>query len=153
MWKKLNKMEVVCDRNNSYRSVFFSIAVSIIWFKHNRQEVSRCRTRGESEECIADRKGSKQARHSTLALKPRADIIRSPKQGYEWPPEIQNKTKQKRVFAIYYWSFKIKRKKEKPNQSQIILNYLNDHPSSQTFCFTTFPLWQIFSSSSLTPED
>ena len=26
-----------------------------------------------------------QARESTLALKPRADVTRSPKQGYQWP--------------------------------------------------------------------
>ena len=28
---------------------------------------------------------TKQARESTVALKPRADITRSPKQGYQWP--------------------------------------------------------------------
>ena len=27
----------------------------------------------------------KHAKGSTLALKPRADVIRSPKQGYQWP--------------------------------------------------------------------
>ena len=29
--------------------------------------------------------GSSQARESTLALKPRADVTRNPKQGYQWP--------------------------------------------------------------------
>ena len=41
--------------------------------------VSRCCTRGESEEFIVHRRASTQARESTLALKPRADITRSPK--------------------------------------------------------------------------
>ena len=42
--------------------------------------VSRCRTRGESE----DHTSEKVCKGSTLALKPRADITRSPKQGYQW---------------------------------------------------------------------
>ena len=45
----------------------------------------RCRTRGESEESVVHRRGSMQVRESTLALKPRADVTRSPKQGYQWP--------------------------------------------------------------------
>ena len=49
------------------------------------QEVSRCRTRGESKESIACRQQSTQARESTLAFKPRAEVTRSPKEGYLWP--------------------------------------------------------------------
>ena len=49
--------------------------------------VGRCRTRGESEESVVRRQGSTQARESTLALKPKADVTRSPKQGYQWPHE------------------------------------------------------------------
>ena len=45
----------------------------------------RCHTRGESEESVACRRGSTQARESTLALKPRADVTGSPKQGHQWP--------------------------------------------------------------------
>ena len=45
--------------------------------------VSRCHTRGESE----DHTGKKVWKGSTLALKLRADITRSPKQGYQWPYE------------------------------------------------------------------
>ena len=45
--------------------------------------VSRCHTRGESEDHIS----KKACKGSTLALKPRADISRSPKQGYQWPHE------------------------------------------------------------------
>ena len=44
--------------------------------------VGRCHTRVDSEESVLCRWESMQARESTLALKPRADIIRSPKQGY-----------------------------------------------------------------------
>ena len=45
----------------------------------------RWHTRDESEESVVHRWGSTQVRESTLALKPRADITRSPKQGYQWP--------------------------------------------------------------------
>ena len=46
--------------------------------------VSRCCTRGESE----DRTGEKaHKKGSTLALKPRPDITQIPKQGYQWPHE------------------------------------------------------------------
>ena len=46
------------------------------------QEVGRCHTRGESEDSVEARK---RASDSTLALKPRADVTRSPKQGYQRP--------------------------------------------------------------------
>ena len=45
--------------------------------------VSRCHTRGESE----DHTGEKVCKRSTLALKPRADITKSPKRGNQWPHE------------------------------------------------------------------
>ena len=38
----------------------------------------RCRTRGAKA-------GEKARKGSTLALKPRADVPSSPKQGYQWP--------------------------------------------------------------------
>ena len=51
------------------------------------QEVSRCFTRGESEECITHKWGSTQVRYRIHYgfVKPRADITRSPKLGYQWP--------------------------------------------------------------------
>ena len=49
------------------------------------QEVSRCHTRGESEESIVYRQWSMQARESTLTLKPSSDPIRNPNQGCQWP--------------------------------------------------------------------
>ena len=64
----------------------------------------RCRTRGESEGSVVRRRGSTQARESTLALKPRADITRSPKQGYQWPREKD---------MLSYKVFKKKKKKKK----------------------------------------
>ena len=45
--------------------------------------VSRCHTRGESE----DHTSKKAFKGSTLAVKPGADITRTPKQGYKWPHE------------------------------------------------------------------
>ena len=53
-----------------------------------RQEVSRCSTRGESQEtCNITRTPPPRANKAepTLALKSRGDITRSPKQGYQWP--------------------------------------------------------------------
>ena len=48
--------------------------------------VSRCCTRGESE----DRTGKKTCKNgSTLALKPRTDVTRNPKQGYQWSHKHQ----------------------------------------------------------------
>ena len=45
--------------------------------------VSRCCTRGESE----DHTREKACKGSTLALKPRVDVTRSPKQGSQWLQE------------------------------------------------------------------
>ena len=42
-------------------------------------------TRGESEESVVYRQENIQARESNLILKPREDVTRSPKQGYQWP--------------------------------------------------------------------
>ena len=42
-------------------------------------------TRIKSEVSVACRSCSTQARGSTLALKPRADVTWSPEQGYQWP--------------------------------------------------------------------
>ena len=47
----------------------------------NLYTVNRCCTRGKSE----DHTSEKACKGSTLALKPRADITESPKQGYQWP--------------------------------------------------------------------
>ena len=62
--------------------------------------VSRCRTRGESE----DHTSEKAHKGSTLALKPRADVTRSPKHGYQWhhekdlcPQEILKKGKKNHI--------------------------------------------------------
>ena len=45
------------------------------------QEVTRCHTRGESE----DHSSEKACKGSTLALKPRADVTRSPNRGTSGP--------------------------------------------------------------------
>ena len=72
-----------------------------------RQEVSRCSTRGESQgTCNATRTPPPSANKAepTLALKPRGDVTRSPKQGYQWPhkkdscpPKIFKKKKKKKL--------------------------------------------------------
>ena len=69
----------------------------------NLYTVSRCLTRGESEDHTSKKACKKQ---STLALKPRADVTRSPKQGYQWPhkkdlcpSEIFKKNKAAKVLA------------------------------------------------------
>ena len=52
-----------------------------------REEVSKCSTRGESEESVACRRRSTQVRGFTLAWKSRADITRNPKQEHYWPSD------------------------------------------------------------------
>ena len=58
--------------------------------------VSRCCTRGESE----DHTSEKACKGSTLALKPRTDITKSPKQGYQWPHEKDIFIKKERLFTL-----------------------------------------------------
>ena len=70
----------------------FSIAVNQSYshnFNSTKKEVRRCRTRGECEKQIAHRQRSTQLREYTLALKHKADVTRSPKQGYQWPHKKQ----------------------------------------------------------------
>ena len=70
--------------------------------------VSRCRTRGESE----DHTSKKARKGSTLALKPRADVTRSPKQGYQWPhgkdlcPQKKKKKKEWALLIGQLWIWK-----------------------------------------------
>ena len=62
------------------------------------QEVSRCHTSGE---------WSIQLRGSTLVLKPRTDITRSSKQGYQWPHKKDwrpPKIKKKKIFNFKFHS-------------------------------------------------
>ena len=69
---------------------------------------------------------------STLALKPRADVTRSPKQGYQWPhtcpPKILKKTNKKKPsyrIAIYVFSFHGQHFKSLMNNSFFHLNEYN----------------------------
>ena len=52
-----------------------------------RQEVGKCSTRGESWGMYITFASAKIVNKAepTLALKPRGDITRNPKQGYQWP--------------------------------------------------------------------
>ena len=67
--------------------------------------VSRCRTRGESE----DHTSEKARKGSTLALKPRADVTRSPKQGISGPT--------KRTYVLKKF---LKKKKKKKSSRKLI---------------------------------
>ena len=55
------------------------------------QELSRCSTRGRSQGMYITFTSAKQVNKAepTLALKPRGDVTRNQKQGYQWP---QNRT-------------------------------------------------------------
>ena len=55
------------------------------------QQVSRCRTRGESQgmcNVTGTPPLSSNKAEPTLALKPRGDVTRSTKQGYQWPQKM-----------------------------------------------------------------
>ena len=50
-----------------------------------RQEVGKCSTRGGSQGMYITFTSAMRIRQPTLALKPRGDVTRNPKQGYQWP--------------------------------------------------------------------
>ena len=61
------------------------------WLHTGCQEVGKCSTRGESWGMYITFASAKIVNKAepTLALKPRGDVTRNPKQGYQWP---QNRT-------------------------------------------------------------
>ena len=68
-----------------YQCLYSSIWVKWLSCHAGCQEIGRCHTRGDSEESVVCKGWSMQVRESTLALKPRVDVTRIPKQGYQWP--------------------------------------------------------------------
>ena len=76
----------------------------------------RCRTRGESEESVVCRRGSTQARESTLALKPRGRCHQKSKTGVSVAP-------QKGLV-----SYKIFKKKKKKNLFRQDYSYYDHYP-------------------------
>ena len=72
-----------------------------------QQEVSRCHTRGESEDSVVCRWRSVKARRSTLALKPRVDVTRSPIQEYQWPLFQTNHWVVKTYFLHCFYKIKL----------------------------------------------
>ena len=54
----------------------------------SRQDVSRCCTRGGSEDFVMCMRRNTRARESTMALKPRADVTKSPKTGISGPTKV-----------------------------------------------------------------
>ena len=79
-----------------------------------RQEVGKCSTRGESWGMYITFASAKIANKAepTLALKPRGDVTRKPKQGYQWPQKghvsaknlKKNKKKNKYDLVESSWS-------------------------------------------------
>ena len=85
-----------------------------------RQEVGRCHTRGESQGMcnITHMPGlSTNKAEPTLALKPRGDITRSPKQGYQWPPK-KGRMSSKKI---------LKKKKNKIKLFTIAIDYSDEN--------------------------
>ena len=74
-------------RSQSTTNIFQASKMARLGCHADIYTVSRCRSRGESEEYVVHRRGSMQARESTLALKPKADVTRSSKQRYQRPHE------------------------------------------------------------------
>ena len=77
-----------------------------------RQEVGKCSTRGESWGMYITFASANIANKAepTLALKPRGDVTRNPKQGYQWPQKRtcvrQKLLKKKKKSGLHYeiWS-------------------------------------------------
>ena len=95
------------------RAPQISLCARSVWMKQlschtDCQEVSRGCTTGESEESIVHRWQSMQASESTLVLKPRTDVTRSPKHWVSFAPWKdrchQNFFLEKLFsFASYFW--------------------------------------------------
>ena len=91
-----------------------------------RQEVGKCSTRGESWGMYITFASAKIANKAepTLALKPRGDVTRNPKQGYQWP--------QKRTCVRQ----KLKKKKKKKNCKML------NSPMKCCYCRRKKPNWK-----------
>ena len=55
------------------------------WRQASHQEVGICSTRGGSQGTYITFASAMRIRQPTLTLKPRGDVTRNPKQGYQWP--------------------------------------------------------------------
>ena len=67
------------------------------------QEVGTCSTRGESQGTYITFDSAMRISQPTLALKPRGDVTRNPKQGYQWP---QNRTQASAKKTLKKTAFK-----------------------------------------------
>ena len=90
------------------------------------QEVGKCSTRGESWGMYVTFASAKIANKAepTMALKPRGDVTRNPKQGYQWP--------QKRT-CVRQKTLKKKKKKKKIQCIDIFLPYPQEPTRSSLF--------------------
>ena len=82
---------------------------------HQCQEVGRCRTRGESQGmCNVTHMPplSLNKVEPTLALKPRGDVTRSPKEGYQWPHKKESCPPKNFFKKHASWSYFLQRRME-----------------------------------------
>ena len=70
-----------------------------------RQEIGKCNTRGGSRGTYITFASAMRIRQPTLALKPRGDVTRNPKQGYQWPQKWtcvrQKLFKKNKIFGVH----------------------------------------------------
>ena len=74
----------------------------------DRHEVGKCSTRGGSQGMYITFASAMRIRQPTLALKPRGDVTRNPKQGYQWPQKrtcVRQKLKKKKISGCIAYSF------------------------------------------------
>ena len=102
-----------------------------------RQEVGKCSTRGESWGMYITFASAKIANKAepTLALKPRGDITRNPKQGYQWPQKkdmcppktfLKKKQKKKHITTHAYTEY---HQYGSPIFFQLLIELLDSRPS------------------------
>ena len=77
------------------------------WLRAGHQEVGKCSTRGGSRGTYITFASAMQIRQPTLALKPRGDVTRNPKQGYQWPQNrtcecVRHKNLKKKKMGLYW---------------------------------------------------
>ena len=71
------------------------------WWPACRQEVGMCSTRGGSQGMYIMFTSAMWIRQPTLALKPRGDVTRNPKRGYQWPQKRTHVSAQKLLKKIW----------------------------------------------------
>ena len=86
-WQRVRLLFVRLHVRNRAKSHLCTCMWGSDWLCAGCQEVGKCSTRGESLGMYITFASAKIANKAepTLALKPRGDVTRNPKQGYQWP--------------------------------------------------------------------